>query len=232
MNIHYLQHVHFEDPANILKWAGKRGHKLTRTKLYRNEGLPELKNFDWLIIMGGPMSVHEVDKYPWLITEKLFIKTAIETGKIVTGICLGAQLLADVLGGKVYKNKNKEIGWFPVTITRKSQMAEVFKGIPDEFTPFHWHGETFDIPEGAVKVAGNSGCSNQAFIWNNKIMALQFHLESSKQSIKKLIKNCGNDITDGPYIQAGNKMLPEKSRLADIKKHLYTLLDNIEKYSI
>lgn len=102
MRIHYLQHVPFEDLANIEVWAGEKGHEVSVTRLYMDETLPALDRFDWLIVMGGPMNIYEEVEYPWLIKEKEFIRNAINAGKFVMGICLGAQLIADVLGEKLF----------------------------------------------------------------------------------------------------------------------------------
>jgi GMP synthase-like glutamine amidotransferase len=117
MRIHYLQHVPFEDSAKIGEWARDTGHTVTCTRLCDEEALPPLNSFDWLVIMGGPMNVYEHQAYPWLVPEKRLIERAIEHGKFVLGVCLGAQLAADVLGGPVTKNRYREIGWFPVSLT-------------------------------------------------------------------------------------------------------------------
>jgi len=128
MRIHYLQHVPFEDLANIESWAKDRSHDLSRTLLFQEESPPKLNEFDWLIIMGGPMNIYEHDKYPWLVKEKEFIRQAIEEDKIVLGICLGDQLMADVLGGKVHRNDHREIGWFPVKLTDEGVASRIFGG--------------------------------------------------------------------------------------------------------
>ena len=143
MRIHYLQHVPFEDLAYIETWAKDKGHSLSVTKLYLNEKLPGMDDFDWLIVMGGPMNIYEEREYPWLVEEKQFIEEVIKTGKVVLGICLGAQLIADVLGGKVRQNDYQEIGWFPVTKTSEANNSVFFKSLPDDFMAFHWHGDTF-----------------------------------------------------------------------------------------
>jgi len=108
MGLYYLQHVPFEDPANIAVWAGKRGHSVSGSALYDGQQIPAPNQFDWLVILGGPMNVYEEQRYPWLTTEKKFIAEAIAQKKIVIGICLGAQLIADVLGARVYKNSQDE----------------------------------------------------------------------------------------------------------------------------
>lgn len=150
IRIHYLQHVPFEGPAGIVKWARKKGHKLTGTHLYNYEVLPHIDEFDFLVVMGGPMNIYEEGDYPWLKYEKQFIKDAIKNNKIVVGICLGAQLIADVLGGKVTKNSEREIGWLSVTFNSMASKYDFFKDFPKEFYVFQWHGDTFStLPEGA-----------------------------------------------------------------------------------
>src|SRR5665213_1473810 len=117
LRIHYFQHVHFEGPGNIEEWCNKHGHSLTATKFYEDFKLPSLTDIDWLVIMGGPMSVNDEEEITWLAAEKQFIQKAIQAEKTIIGICLGAQLLADVMGSKVYQNTYKEIGWFPIELT-------------------------------------------------------------------------------------------------------------------
>ncbi|HBF36965.1 MAG TPA: amidotransferase, partial [Firmicutes bacterium] len=132
MRIHYLQHVPFEDPANIGNWARQKGHRLTGTHLYNGEVFPTMDRFDCLIIMGGPMNIYEAEKYPWLQSEKQFIKEAIDHRKVVLGICLGAQLITDVLGGKVTKNPEGEIGWLPVSFHAAAFQSPLFKNFPEK----------------------------------------------------------------------------------------------------
>jgi GMP synthase-like glutamine amidotransferase len=165
MRIHTLLHVPFEDLANVSLWAKEGRHYVTVTRLFDGETPPDPGTFDILFVMGGPMNVYEQEKYPWLAVEKKFLKTVIQSGKPCVGICLGAQLLADCLGGKVKKNSEKEIGWFPVEMTEDGQALPVFAGFPKTFTPFHWHGDTFTLPKGAIRVAGNKTTANPAFVY-------------------------------------------------------------------
>jgi GMP synthase (glutamine-hydrolysing) len=153
MRIHYLQHVPFEGLGNIENWALSKGHQIADTQLYNNDPLPEPEEFDWLIVMGGPMNIYEEDRFPWLAREKVFIKDAIDSGKIVLGVCLGAQLIADALGAKIHKNQYPEIGWFDVRLTDAARKSRVFRRLPERFTAFHWHGDTFDLPPGATRIA-------------------------------------------------------------------------------
>ena len=223
MRIHYLQHVPFEGPANIAAWAEMYGHLMTSTALFKGEPLPSPEAFDALVVMGGPMSVHDEAQYPWLVAEKKLIEQSIKSGKRVLGICLGAQLLADVLGAKVYRNKHKEIGWFPV---RHLQEGSVSAGLPRTFLAFHWHGETFDLPAGAVHLAESDGCANQAFEFGGgKTLALQFHLEVTRDSVAALIRNCAADITPGPYVQSPEQMLGAADAFTALQPLLHQVLD-------
>ncbi|MBI5418272.1 type 1 glutamine amidotransferase [Candidatus Poribacteria bacterium] len=229
MNIHFLQHVPFEDGANIEVWAHNKGYKISKTLLFNNEKFPEMNSFDWLIIMGGPMNIYEIEKYTWLANEKKFIEKAIANQKIVLGICLGAQLIADVLGAKVTRNKHKEIGWYPVFLTDEAKQSKNFNKIPSEFIAFHWHGDTFEIPNGAIRIAKSKGCENQGFEFNNKVIGLQFHLESTMPSINKLLTNCSEDISRGLYIQSSLEIFSLFNNLQIIEKTMNIFLNNVEK---
>ncbi len=228
MKIHYLQHVPFEDLANIEKWAENRGHDISRTLLFSDDGLPKLEEFDWLIIMGGPMNIYEHSKYPWLIQEKKFIGDVIKGGKVVLGICLGAQLMADVLGGKVIKNEYREIGWHNVRLTPGAKNSRIFGFLPDEFPAFHWHGDTFTIPPGAIHTVESKACKNQAFE-NGKAIGLQFHLESSIDSIDHLISNCSDELVGGTYVQSPEELLSHLDNLFEINGLMERFLDNMER---
>jgi GMP synthase-like glutamine amidotransferase len=232
MRIHSLEHVFFEDPANIGVWAEEKGHVVSRTLFFQESRLPEMDEFDWLIIMGGPMNIYEEGKYPWLIKEKEFIGRAIREEKILLGICLGAQLIADVLGGKVAPNSNKEIGWFPITLTAQGRQSPFFEVMSEEFMAFHWHGDTFTNPPGAIRAAASKGCANQAFVWGSKVVALQFHLDSTRQSIQNLIENCRDEIQGGPFIQSPEQMLGQEQYLQEIRRMLWTFLDRLGREKV
>ena len=228
MRIHSLQHVSFENLANIQKWARKKGWPVSRTLLSAKESFPGLDDFDWLVIMGGPMNIYEETQHPWLAAEKSFITEAIKAGKVVLGICLGAQLIADVLGGKVTQNLHKEIGWYPVELTAAGEKSAVFASFPAQFPAFHWHGDTFAIPPGAVHLARSAACANQAFSYQERVIGLQFHLESSLESIQLLIENCGDELEPGRYMQSAAEMA-SPSEVARMEKLMDFLLANLEK---
>lgn len=229
MRIHYLKHVPFEDLANIEVWAKEKDHIVSGTGLYDNEELPQMDDFDWLVILGGPMNIYEEKTYPWLASEKKFIAEAIAAKKIVLGICLGAQLIADVLGAKVKRNNFTEIGWFPVTLTGDAKSSPVLSTLPERFIAFHWHGDTFEIPPGAVRVAESEACANQAFVYNDRVIGLQFHIEYSLKSINSMLLNCGDELVDGKFIHKEDEILSMKNNLGETKNLLHSLLDNMER---
>ena len=228
MRIHYLQHLPFEDSAGIAGWAAVHGHSESRTRFFRGEPLPALYDVDWLIVLGGAMSVNEESRYPWLVSEKKFLKEAIAAGKTLIGICLGAQLLADVLGGQVYKNTYPEIGWHPVSLTDAGIASPLFKGFPARVEAFHWHGDTFTIPPGCTHLASSEACVNQAFATSdNRVIGLQYHLETVRTSITSLVHNCPEDLVDSPYVQSGEDMLSRPERLTELDTILRRFLDNV-----
>jgi GMP synthase-like glutamine amidotransferase len=229
MNLHYLQHVQFEGLANIEQWAEANGFSISRTRLYADEALPPAASIDWLVVMGGPMNIYEEDLYPWLAREKNFIREAIDSGKVVLGICLGAQLIADVLGGKVYRNEFKEIGWLPVTLVSAADGPSAFGSFPKRFMAFHWHGDTFHLPPGAVRTAESEGCAIQSFEYDKgRVVGLQFHLESSEKSIGLLIEHCADELVDGKYIQKPGEILPKDAYLKEISNTMNLLLSNMK----
>ena len=205
MKLHWLQHVPFEGLGIIEKWTETNGFEISCTRLFASEQLPEIETFDWLVVMGGPMGIYDYEDHPWLPEEKQFIKMAIDADKTVLGICLGAQLIADVLDAKVYPGPQKEIGWFPIQRTEGAP-----KIIPDELTAFHWHGDTFEIPDDAVRLASSEACKNQGFVYNDRVIALQFHLETTPESMEALIENCGDEL---PNVDAASSRIQEEHRI-------------------
>ena len=228
MRLHVLQHVPFEGLGHIDSWIRRRGHRLTLSRLYEGAKLPDPEAFDRLVILGGPMNIHEEAAYPWLVEEKALIKAALAAGKSAVGICLGAQLLADGLGSRVYAGSHREIGWFPVRLTAAGQRTALTEGMPAVTTVFHWHGDTFDLPPGAVHLFESEACANQAFLLDNRILGLQFHLESTPETVQQLLTHCRDELIPGPFIQGVAQIadtVPE--RFARINNLLETLLDRL-----
>lgn len=225
MNVHYLQHVPFEGLGSIEDWVRRRGHSLGATHFYRGDSPPGVHAVDLLVVMGGPMNIYEEADYPWLAQEKRFIERAIDAGRRVLGICLGAQLVADVLGAKVCRNADKEIGWHPVEKTEPA--LELFSAFPQRTEVFHWHGDTFDIPAGAKHAARSAGCANQAFVYDERVVGLQFHLEMTPSGARQIIAHSASDLVEGRYIQTPREMLADTSRFDAVNHLMQDLLDRL-----
>ncbi len=148
------------------------------------------------------MGVHDEHKHHWLKAEKRFIGEMIDAGKRVLGICLGAQLIAEVMGAQVYKNTSREIGWFPVARSDSALLSGIGRALPERFYAFHWHGDTFDIPDGAVRIAESEACRNQGFVYDNRVVGLQFHLEATPDSVRMLLDNCREDLDGSRFVQS------------------------------
>lgn len=223
MKLQWLQHVPFEGLGCIEEWAADRDIETRCTRLFADDALPDGSDFDLLVIMGGPMGIYDHNTHPWLVDEKLFIKRTIEAGKPVLGICLGAQLIADVLGANVYAGPHKEIGWFPI-----KRHAEAPAIIPKHLTAFHWHGDTFDIPNGAIRLAQSEACKNQGFVFEERVVAVQFHLETTSESMEALIKNCGHERVDAPFIQTAEQIRDGAVHMAGIN----TAMNHLMQYML
>lgn len=224
MRIHILQHVAFEGAGYIADWALSRGHSLVATRLDEGAALPALADFDWLVVMGGPMSVHDESRYPWMSAEKRLIREAIGAGRIMLGICLGAQFVAEALGAEVTVGRHKEIGWWPVTWSPDA--SRLFgAALPPRSDVFHWHGETFDLPAGAIRLASSQPCANQAFQFGDRIVGLQFHLEVTRPGVEALVSACRDEVVPGPYVQAAEDLVAANGHFATCHGLLDGLLD-------
>jgi GMP synthase-like glutamine amidotransferase len=207
MRVHVIQHVTFEGPAAITRWADDRGHQLT-TGLAPFEEYPPVEETDLLVIMGGPMAADDETSNPWLLAEKHFIATVISSGRPVLGICLGSQILAEVLGGRVKRNDQPEIGWFDVERTIHGAEEPLFSGWEEPVCVGQWHSDTFELPLGIEPVLSSAACRNQAFVFDGRVVGLQFHLEWTKASLEQLISECSDEFSAwNPMIQTPEKIL-------------------------
>lgn len=203
LNIHYFQHSSSEGLGEIEPWARRRGHSISATRFHLGETPPSLESVDWLIVMGGAMNIYEHRNHPWLVAEKRFLAEALEAKRTILGICLGAQLIADALGGKVFQNPEIEIGWFPVRFNRAAiEERPALAGLPGDLTPLHWHGDTFSLPPGAIAIAESSGCRHQAFLFGERVMGLQFHLEVGQREVTAFLEGEPGELGRGRFIQS------------------------------
>jgi len=205
MRVHWLQHVPFEGLGSIEDWLRQKQYEITSTRFFESEELPHPHDVNLLIVMGGPMSANDEEEFPWLISEKEFIRQCIQLGKSVLGICLGAQLIANAMGARVYRNRYKEIGWFPVQGVPSNNSS--FFSFPPTFEAFHWHGETFDLPPGAVRLARSEGCENQAFQLGRSVIGLQFHLETTPATVREILTHCRAELLRSKYVQSEEVIL-------------------------
>jgi GMP synthase-like glutamine amidotransferase len=227
MRTHFLQHVPFESPGQLQSILLKQGSLITKTALFDNAPLPAMDEFDLLIILGGPMSVNDESSFEWLVREKDFIRRCINHQKPVLGICLGAQLIANALGATVYKNSVKEIGWFPIQRASQPQMGAF--NFPDTLNAFHWHGETFDMPHGALLLASSEATPHQAFQFGATTIALQCHLEATPDSINALIASCANELSPAPFVQSSQTIT---STSVETFNSIHAVLENIISFLI
>lgn len=198
MDIVCLQHVAFEGPALLETWLEKKGIAL-KTILVPESPLPDVQDCRAVIVMGGPMNIYQHRNHPWLVAEKKFLRQCLDQKVPVLGVCLGAQLLADVLGARVVQNPLREIGWFPIETT--PEFLQEFPTHPHKQTVLHWHGDTFELPAGAIRVATSEACKEQGFYIPGSCLGLQFHVESTDASVTSLMAHCADELTEDPFVQ-------------------------------
>ncbi len=228
MQLQILQHVDFEGPGLIADWARERSITARITRILRGEEPPLLLETGGLVVMGGPMNLSDKHQDPLLEKEKAFLKDFLASGKKVLGICLGAQLLAQMLGARVFRNRQKEIGWFPVWKHPGTKHPLLDQFPEDRLPAFHWHGDTFDLPENALRLFSSEATPNQAFVWNNQVYGLQFHWEVKPENVRMLINHAGNDLEgEHPFVQSPATMLSEENFFSVSKENLSRLMDFI-----
>lgn len=211
-------------------WFHERGYPLSASHFYRGDPLPSLEDFDWLVVMGGPMGVADNAEYRWLEREQHFIRAAIGAGKIVLGICLGAQLIAAALGARVMPNPQREIGWFHITTEQHKTGDAITAAFSGSTLAFHWHGDTFELPAGARRLASSKACHNQAFSLDQRVFGFQFHLETTPDSARALIENCASELDDSRYVQSAHEILAQPGRFTEINNTMSAILAAIEKH--
>lgn len=229
LRIHCIQHVDFEGIGYIETWAKNNNHELSYSLLYEKEDFPSQTDFDWLIVMGGPMNIYEEEKYPWLIKEKQFIKESINSDKTVLGFCLGSQLIADILGAKIKRNRDVEIGWFPVNLTDFGKGHEIFRDLNFGNPVFHWHGDTFDIPDKCGHIAYSKACIHQAFIYKDKVIGFQFHLEVTPSSLANMVEKGKDELIKSQYIQSQSEIIENSNYIDSCNEILTEILNRLSK---
>ncbi len=228
MRVATIEHAPYEGPGAVATWARDRGHELRRTDATGGV-FPVPDDYDFLVVMGGPMGAGDDASLDWLTAEKRAVRAGIDAGKHVFGVCLGAQIVANVLGAAVTRNPELEIGWFPVTMTAAGQASRVFGTLPQAFIAGHWHGDTFSIPESATRIASSAACANQAFEFDGgRVVGVQFHLEWWSADVEALVANCGADVVPAAHVASSAAFLAgEREHGASARAILHSLLDGI-----
>lgn len=180
-----FQHVGHESPGRLGELMRENGFDIHSVNFGAGDRIPEKTDgFAALVVMGGPMNVYESGRYPYLAAETRFLGDFIKSGRAVMGICLGAQLMAVALGARVYAGNKKEVGWYDITVADEAAGDPVFGAFSRTEKVFQWHGDTFDLPEGAARLAFSDDFPNQAFRYGEKAYALQFHIETDGQMVR------------------------------------------------
>jgi GMP synthase-like glutamine amidotransferase len=223
MKIRVLQHAPHEGPAEIAAWAHQRSHPVAITHLYADEPFPALDSFDLLVVMGGEMNIYQDRDWPWLKAERELIEAALAMGRPVIGICLGAQLIADALGARVTQNPEIELGWYPVSFTPEARA--LYPDLPESAVALHWHGDTFELPDGATRLAVSAACGEQGFVVPKKCLGLQFHFEVDPKSVLSFVRGQG-EWPRGTYVQPPEEVAANaETHHAANRQILFNLLD-------
>jgi len=224
MRVHVFQHVRHESPAAIGSWAEARGYPVATTHLYAGDSLPSLDEFDLLVVMGGPMNIYEYRNHPWLKPERQFLEKALSAKKKMVGACLGSQLIADALGSRVTQNVEMEIGWHPVQFSAEAR--ERFPSLPVSQLALHWHGDTFELPKGALRLAASAACGEQGYWFADHVLGLQFHPEITPEILKIWCEV--ESLQPGGFVQTHSEILDAPiENYARSHQTLFTLLDEL-----
>ena len=221
MKIAILQHVDFEGPAEIENWCRQTGNEYKLYRLFLGETLPKAEETDFLVILGGPMSV--LDELPWLEEERELIRAFIRQGKPVFGVCLGGQQIAKALGADIFQGEYREAGWLPIRTVGSEAIGE----LPQKLVVFHWHGEQFGLPEGAERLFASDVCPNQGFVYQGNVIGLQFHFESTQESIESILQNDAAFLDGSAYTQTAAKIRKQPIPAGN-RELLYRLLDRLK----
>jgi GMP synthase (glutamine-hydrolysing) len=232
MKLHIVMHEYFEAPAAIATWAEKKGHETTYTRLYSGDTLPEKCDFDFLVVMGGPQSpATTVEESPHFDAKKeeALIKAAVDQGKLVFGVCLGAQLIGEALGAAFDHSPNREIGVYPVTLTEDGKQDSIVSTFPEAFPVGHWHGDMPGLTPEAKILAVSEGCPRQIVRYTPKVYGFQCHFEFTPTAVEDLIENDAEALEQFeslPYVET-----PDVLRSHDYTQMNQLLFGFLDKFT-
>ncbi|MGD8779179.1 MAG: hypothetical protein PVH88_09500 [Ignavibacteria bacterium] len=223
-----IEHAEHENPGIISDWIEENNFSATTVKPFTGDKLSFENDFDFLLIMGGPQSLIEIDKNPYIKDEIEFTKNIIEEGKYVLGICLGAQIICDAVGSKTVHSEFKEYGFYPVTFTDEALDKPLLKGFPKGLNILHWHGDMPGVNNNATLIGSSAGCSNQGFIYSEKVAWLQFHMEISRKDMDALSKFDEKTLKEeSKYVMPIEEI--RNHNFDEMNNYMKLLLDNLIK---
>jgi GMP synthase-like glutamine amidotransferase len=231
MRLHLLEH----DPvdirrSNITAWAENKGYAVSWTDVFADSKIPSQNDFDWLIVLGGSQHAWEEHLHPWLADEKRFIAETLSADKIILGICFGAQLLAEALGGRVFPNEKEEIGWYRVRLSAEGKQSFLFRNVPETFLTFHWHSDHFSLPPGCTALASSAPTPYQAYTHrDHRVACLQFHPEYTIDMVRFFARESGHKWQKDRYVAGKEAVLSECEQIPDTYWLMELLLDNMER---
>ncbi|HTM64453.1 MAG TPA: GMP synthase [Gammaproteobacteria bacterium] len=207
MKILFVTHASFEQPGSIEAWAKRHNHNTSEVRPYLGEFLPVIDDFDMMVLMGGPQSPIEIEKFPYLIDEIELVKQALKQKKRILGVCLGAQLITEALGANTERSPNKEIGMYPVELLADAASDPVFGMFPASFDVMHWHSDMPGLADGVVLLAKSEGCTRQIFRYGDRVYGFQCHFELTKELVEAMIKHCNDDLIAGKYVMSPEQLM-------------------------
>jgi len=226
MKILIITHATFEKPGSIKTWAEMHDHNMVEIKPYAGETLPEVNDFDLIVVMGGPQSPLSIDESPYLNDEIQLLAQAIRLNKKIIGVCLGAQLISEALGAKTERSPDREIGSYPIVLLNGAKDDPVFSKFSQEFDVMHWHNDMPGIPDGAILLAKSEGCPRQIYRYGDRIYGFQCHFELTKNLVTEMIKHCAEDIkAGGRFVMTPEELM--NVNYDDINAKMNAVLDHL-----
>ncbi len=223
MRCHFIQHAHFETPGSLLEWATSHQFKIAIYHPYQGDSLPEVSEGEPVIFLGGPQSATEYQRYAYLEKEVGYIRKLAKQNQPLLGICLGAQLIGESLGGTARRSPEKEVGVFPISLTADAVTHPFFKGLPASINVMHWHNDMPGLTPQAKILATSAGCPRQVVEYGPQILGIQCHFEANKEWLQLLLENASTDLAPSRYTQSLEAM--NKTDFSEMNRTLHKILD-------